>query len=214
LAEELDNRGYGGMAQEFLDQVADVVHRRKNGAEVAEFIDRLLSRPIEVTKRRIIRSSENPQRKRIVPILKRVAEERAPEQLMGMIAELTIRRQYNGCRADVERHVAEHYGAAQLAELPLVRGRDYLLAVLEIELKAFDTPRGTAPEDIPAIVQALQKAQTPAESLDRMLAYTGGVRSLDFGEIMLALMRRNMDTEADLVRHGHVRHPPRPHFIT
>jgi hypothetical protein len=213
MAEELDNRGYGGMAHEFLVQVAEVVHKRKNGGEVAEFIDRLLSRPAVETGRRL-RRPENPQRRRIQPILKRVAAERAPEQLMGMIAELTIRHRYNSCRGDVEREVAEHYGAAQLAALPLVRGRDYLLAVLEIELKAFDTPRGAAPEDIPRIIQALQKVRTPDEKLYSMLAYTGGVRPLDYHEIILALRKRDMTAEADWVRHGHSRHPPRPHFIT
>jgi hypothetical protein len=63
-------------------------------------------------------------------------------------------------------------------------------------------------------VQALQKVRTPTESLNGMLAYTGGVRSLDFDDIILALKKQNMTAEADLVRHGHIRRPPRPHFIT
>ena len=210
IADELDNRGHGRVAADLLGRAGQFVHLRADGADVAEFIDRALARDGEPKTHGLFRRS---QPGRVPVILENVARRRDPEQLMGMIAELTKRRRYGSCRRWVERGAAEYYGGSLLARLPLVLRRDHLPAVLEIAKTAFNTPKWTQPGAIPDIVQALRQADVKAKDLHALLTFTGGKRDLDYIEIAAALHKRKLHTEAEWVIEGK-RHPPRePHFL-
>ena len=213
MAQHLDDHGHGRVTADLLGRVEQTVHKREEGAEVAQFIDQMLDRSgrQEPRTRGPFRRSERWQP---AAVLRKVVMERKPKQLMALIAELTKRRRYDSCRGSVERAVAEHYDGALLAELPLVLGHDYQPAVLHIMLTALSTPRWTEPRDIPAIVLALKEAGACANDLHCLLTSTGGKRRIfDADEIVFALRSEKLGDEADSVFAG-TRHPPsEPRFL-
>lgn len=210
MADELDKRGHGRVTTDLLRRVEKTVHQRKNGADAAEFIDRTLSKDGE-PKGRVSRRTQDD---RIHAIVTHVVEKNNPEQLMGMIAELTKRRRYDQCHRWVELEVAQHHDAALLAALPLVHRRDYLPAVLDIIVPAFRTPKWTKPVEIPHIIQALKDSGASQKDLESLLTYTGSQRDLDYSEITNALTRSGLRDEAQWVQNGRSKKQQlrEPHF--
>jgi hypothetical protein len=213
MAQHLDDRGHGRVTTDLLSRLEGIVHEREEGAEAAQFIDRMLDRS-DKQEPRTRGPFRRADRWQSATVLRNVVMEKKPKQLMALIAELTKRRRYEACRGWVERAVAEHYDGALLAELPLVLGHDYQPAVLHIILTAFSTPKWTDSRDIPAIVIALKEAGASPKDLHGLLTSTGGKRrNVGAGEIVTGLRNKGLSAEADWVHDG-IKHPPSdPRFL-
>lgn len=210
MADEVTDLGYGRVADDLLSRVENILHERADGAEIAEFIDRMLARPDKPQPRGPFR---RPQGWEPARILHNVAKTRNPAQLMGVIAGLMHRRRYDACRKWIEEYVPDCYDGRLFAELPLVRRRDQLPAVLQILARASRTPRWTSPNDIAAIAAALRKAGASDTDLRYLLAYTGGRRDNDFDAIVTALRNAGLAEEAEWVLNGHRRPSGEPRFL-
>jgi hypothetical protein len=214
MAQNLDDRGHGRVTVDLLRRVEQIVHKREEGAEAAQFIDQMLDRGDKQEPRNRVPFRGRGDRWQPAPVLRNVVSEKKPRQLMALIAELTRRRRYDTCRSSVERAVAEHYDGALLAELPLVLGHDCQPAVLHIMLTAFGTPKWTEPSDLPAIVLALKEAGASTQDLHGLLTSTGGKRrNTDANDVVTAFRKKKLSDEADWVFDGMRRPPAEPHFL-
>jgi hypothetical protein len=212
LATALDGGGYSDLAAQLLEETADRVPQRRDSGEAAEFIDRLETR-IADRKQRGLARGDKQWAQRIAAIIEQVVRERKPVRLMDLIAGLVKRQRYHAYHTQVEQQVAASYGAAELAALPLVRGRDNLPAVLEITLTAIKNPRTIPDKEVPAVIRALATAGATAEERAKLLAYAGFARR-DALEVATMLSRAGMGEEARWVKWGENHREPRPRFLT
>jgi hypothetical protein len=209
IAADLSGRGYGRVARDLLARLAKVVPQRRDGDQVAEYIHRTLTTAGNPKQGGLFRRPPDW----LDSLLKSVARERDPEQLMALIAGLTVRGRYDDWHAPLESAVAEQYGGALIATLPTIRRRDYLPAVLQLAVTAFRTPRWTEPSDIPLVVLALKEVGVNNHDLRTLLHYTGGRRTLDYDEIRRALLTAGLTAEADWVLEARRQNPPEPNFL-
>jgi hypothetical protein len=209
IAADLSGRGYGRVTRDLLARLAKVVPRRRDGDQVAEYIHRTLTAAGNPKPSGLFRRPPDW----LDSLLKSVARERDPEQLMALIAGLTVRGRYDDWHTPLESAVAEQYGGALIATLPTIRRRDYLPAVLQLAVTAFRTPKWTKPADFPLVVLALKEVGVNSPDLRTLLFYAGGRRTLDYDEIRRALLGAGLTAEANWVLEARRQDPPEPNFL-
>jgi hypothetical protein len=210
IADELTDHGYGRVTVELLRRVEAVVHQRTDGGAIAEFIHCMLARDVQPLGGWRPRRNHGWQPE---DILRNVAKTHDPVRLVGVIAGLTQHRRYDACRVSLEKSVVEDFGADQLVVLPLVKRRDYLPAVLQLLVRAVRSPRRTQPPQVAACIAAIREAGASPIEVQRFVQYVGGVRTLDYDEIIAALRHQNLAQEAAWVFDGRRRPPAEPDFL-
>ena len=211
LAGQLGRRGRGDLSRLLLNEAAGLAHERADSGQVAAFIDLLLERASEGdrTARRGWRRPKRHVPSDVSRILDDMAAERNPERLMGLIAGLERlpenshgHSRYLDLHEEVEAAVATRYTGAELARLPLVRRRDHLLAVMEIEKKALETSRANVGvEHFPDVLDALINAGAEEGNLRRFLSHIGAMNR-DRSRIAQAFRDRDFPVAADYVING------------
>lgn len=209
MAARLSDLGVDTMSRSLLDDASAQVHTRADGHEAADFIDRMLERPdADDTSRSARWRQRRHRRRQVQSILENMAERHDPRQLMELVDGLTRpgrreHRWYPVLHEEVEAAVAASYTGANLAQLPLVRRRVHLPAVLDIERKALEMPRANVPvEQFPDVAFALAEAGASREARQELFRHVGA-KNYRWQDIVQALLDRGLSQEAQWVEDGH-----------